>query len=279
MKFLLLPMVAVLCCAVSCSSYRYSIVPDEKSLVLLTEQEHEDILRDFKHKGMPEQGSSIHSVEFRSRLRTTTFEQAIVFLNELARLSLYTPNFSKLLFYAVSGQEKTISCDIVNKEAVLRLHPDRIYHPELPPALQSMQNYRAILLGVAPDTLLGHDGDFFLLKRMSPETEVTNEYVVKGRLPEAVYESLFEHYPASGEIRLLRVLLRPDTSKDVLEISYDYSGEYEIPQSILLEIKRQSVRIRYTLKKFNPKISGDFETLFGQEPPAGFAVYVVDSES
>ncbi len=280
MRTLILFIVPFFLFSTSCTTHRYSLVPDESKFSLLPSEQSDEVQKKIKIDEGRTQGTSVHSVEFRTTLKTTSFEHAMIFTDEFTRISLYTPNFSKLLFYAVSGPVSSISSDMGRREAVIEYVPDKIYLPELPSSLLSMENYKAIIFGYLPAAIWSAREEPVMLRSISNGSEPPYEYMIKGRSTGGKYEALLKDVLTDiPGIRLERTLFRPDDSKDVLEITYEYSDEFKnIPQKITLEIKKQSIRIHYTLKKFNPELTGDFQTLFSFRPPDGFKVYVVEED-
>lgn len=264
----------------SCSSYNYSLLPDDNSFFELQGSEKEKLVRKVKENKTQETFSVIHSVVVDTIVKKNSFEHVFLAAGTHVRLSLYAPNFSRQLFYAVSAPGSSISCDMVNKEAVVASHSDKIYLPEMPSLFSSVSTYKSVLFATVPESLFSNYDELTLFESQSDlEGDIL---ILRGKVEGGLYESVLRFKAGIMRYVLEKTVLFPETGKDVLEISYDYGsfdtrGENEVvPSKLHIKIRERSLDIYYDLKKISFEISGEFETLFSLHPPAGYRVYAAD---
>jgi hypothetical protein len=268
----------------ACSPRTFSLVPDKSQYVLLEEEGRRELLSTLMRNRSNQRGSTIHTLLARSTLRSTSFEQALLFTEDSYRISLYTPNFSKLLYFAVATPDGTLSCDVSNKEAVISEDPAKIYLPELPPMLLNPENFKQLVLGEVPGSLLGEEGFSALEIRISIDDQGSEKHIVMGRIDYGTFEGLLVRIDNSlhGDssvidiFRLEKVILRPDNSKEAVQVEYFYSPiqNVYIPSEIRLYTLERSLDITFNLKKMSNEISGIKESLFSLQPPRGYQIYV-----
>jgi hypothetical protein len=231
-----------------------------------------------------QKGSTIHTLLARSTLRSTSFEQALLFTEDSYRISLYTPNFSKLLYFAVATPEGTLSCDVSNKEAVISEDPGKIHLPELPPMLLNPENFKHLVLGEVPGSLLGEEVLSALEIRTYVGDQGNQKSIIQGRIDHGIFEGLLVLVDNSSggdtsggkSYRLDKVILRPDNSKEAVQVEYSYSEiqNIYIPNEIKLYTLERSLDIIFRLNKMSNEISGSKESLFSLQPPRGYKVYI-----
>jgi hypothetical protein len=257
----------------SCTSYQYSLVSNQDDFILLSDGSMHEIKENIQKRNISPVGSSVHTVKSGNRLGTKSFEQAIVYEGEKTRISIYTPNFGKLLYYLVGTSYSTLLCDVVNREAVLHNFPDRFELPGFPSYLSSISKYRAFLFAYVPDKLWDSESGPDLYKRISGN-HGNSEFIVRGDIEGGRYESLVEYSADAPRARLKKALYFPFESKDVLEVLYEYiNNDSIVPEKVYLEIREQSQRISYVLTRHDSSISGNTETIFSVQPPPGFTLY------
>ncbi|HMO16784.1 MAG TPA: hypothetical protein PKA63_02915 [Oligoflexia bacterium] len=285
----------------ACSPAKLYLVPDENQFSPLADEEYSEFVAGIKGSHIKgESGSIIYTIKLRSPVHSALFEQALVFArdndsNTMIRTSVYSSNFSRLLYYAVLNNAIGLTCDAINGEAVFSSN-GLFYLPDLPELLHDPKLFLSVLLGRLPDNL-----DKIILKIQKTDTtseQVAKKVILKASLPGLAIESLYENISGYGSLwHPVRLLVLPDktsgnsgnaeNSKSMQEarsilIEYSYTSESEllsgrfIPSNIMITLPEDRASLEFIVRRFSDKIEGSFDQLFDTTPPASYRVISID---